>query len=741
MNDQKPENIRFPFAQVIVLRPAPGLFTYSVPEKLQAVAMPGVRVVVPFGKRAVIGVVAQLSETADMETKPIQDVLDESPVITAQMLDLIRWTADYYFAPPGEVAALALPRTEARLVAEVELLAMPEKEGKSKGHLALVALEKKGGKRKLHLMAKDIGVTSGEMKKILSGPNVRPYVALRQTGSLKSKPSVVEPGSEPPQVEAVTLNAEQSAAVEMMAPSVDHGGFGVTLLHGVTGSGKTEVYAALAARALALGKSVIVLAPEIAIADMLARRLTRRLGREALLLHSGLTVKERTERWIAARNMAPALVVGARSAVFAPVLGLGLIIVDEEHDPTYKQSETPRYNGRDVAIKRGQIENVPVALGAATPSMESYRNAREGKYRLARLTARIDGRRMPEVEVVAAEKGEQGLGQVLRDEIALRLEAGEQALLFLNRRGTARVVECRRCGHLFQCKNCELCLVNHADQRKIRCHTCGYEEPSPDRCPECDGAELREGGVGTKKIEEEIRELFPNARTERLDRDTAAKRTEPGRILAGMEEGVVDVLVGTQMVTKGHDYAGITLVGMVSADDSLNTPDFRSSERTFQQITQAAGRAGRGEKAGRVVILSRNPEHHSVQAAASHDYEKFYEREAPLREALNYPPFCRMAMIRVEAASVKRGEEFIAGAEPMLRRMERENPGLVRLGPVDAVVFRVKNRYRWKILFKAKNPGMLAKGLWRFVNEAEKITSGPTGRVRLTVDVDPVDVM
>ncbi|MDH5639187.1 MAG: primosomal protein N', partial [Nitrospinota bacterium] len=537
MNDHKLKKIDLPFAQVMVLRPAPGLFTYSVPEQLDVKAQPGVRVVVPFGKRSVIGVVAERVETTDIETKPILDALDESPVMTPAMLDLVRWTADYYFSPPGEVAALALPRTEVRIMAEVELVAMPEKEGKSRGHMALVALESKGGKRKLHLLAKDIGVTPGEIKKILSSANVRPYVVLHQTGTLIKTPDGLNQAPPPVPPETVTLNAEQKAAVAMIAPEVEDGGFCVTLLHGVTGSGKTEVYAALAAQALALGKSVIVLAPEIAIADMLARRLTLRLGREALLLHSGLTVKERTERWIAARNLEPALVVGARSAVFAPVRRLGLIIVDEEHDPTYKQSETPRYNGRDVAIKRGQIENVPVAMGAATPSMESYRNAADGKYRLARLTSRIDGRPMPTVEVVAAEKGEQGLGQRLKDEIANRLEAGEQALLFLNRRGTARVVECRRCGHVFQCRNCELCLVSHTDQRKLRCHTCGYEEPSPDRCPECGGAELREGGVGTKKIEEEIRELFPTARTERLDRDTASKRTEPGRILAGMEEG------------------------------------------------------------------------------------------------------------------------------------------------------------------------------------------------------------
>jgi primosomal protein N' (replication factor Y) len=730
--------VKSPFAQVMVLRPAPGLFTYSVPEELRDKAAPGARVVIPFGRRTIIGVIAAMAASTEIKTKPIIDVLDETPALNPKLMDLISFTAEYYFAPPGEVAALALPRAEARIETVVELLDEPVGLRKSKGAEALTALAAKGGARKLHLLASDIGMTAGALKKALSTPKVKPHINLRQTGSLKT---IAEPPpSTPSPPEPVILTEEQKAAADMIIPDVTAGKFGVTLLYGVTGSGKTEVYAALIQAALAIGKSALVLAPEIAIADMLARRLSKRLGVEALLLHSGLPVKERTMRWAAARRAKAVLVVGARSAVFAPLPDVGVIIVDEEHDQSYKQADTPRYNGRDVAIKRGQIENAPVILGAATPSMESYHHAVTGKYRLARLTKRIDGRPMPIVEIITPEKGEEGLGNELFVRISARLAAGEQALLFLNRRGTSRVVECMRCDHIFECKNCALSLVHHADQRMLRCHTCGYEEPAPDVCPKCQGAALREGGVGTKRIEQEIRELFPEARTERLDRDTASKRHEPRRILAGMEEGIVDVLVGTQMVTKGHDYPGITLVGIASADSSLNAPDFRAAERTFQQITQAAGRAGRGDKPGEVVALSRNPEHHSIQAAAKHDYAMFYANEAPLREALNYPPFCRLAMIRIEAATVKKGEDFLAGLEPLLLRMERETPALTRLGPVDATVFRVKNRYRWKVMLKARTSNLLAKSLRKLLADVEKLETGHV-KARLTVDVDPMDVM
>lgn len=730
------------FAQVIAPRPVRGFFTYSVPPELDAQAGPGRRVVVPFGSRKLIGLVAARTEETDVETKDIAEVIDDAPVAPPDMMKLLLWVADYYFAPPGDVAALAIPRDDVRVKTVVELAADGPPATRSKTALAVYeALAARGGERSVELLAKDLGMTQTEVKKALAGTAVKKFTRQRQAGlKVRARGRAEDSVAVAMAPSGVELTAAQKKAVEAIGPAIGEGRFEATLIHGVTGSGKTEVYAALAGMALAEGKSVMALAPEIALCDLLARRFEKRLGVRVAVIHSALKPAERREMWRMAREGEARLLVGARSAVFAPMDNLGLVIVDEEHDASYKQEESPRYSGRDVAVKRAQLAGIPVVLGSATPSMESYYNCKTGKYRLVEMGSRIDGRPMPEVELCEPEPGSR-VGSRLREAIGGCLEAGGQALVFLNRRGTARYIQCSQCGHVFECRNCSVSLVFHADSRKLECHTCGYAEAAPDKCAECGSDRLYEGGAGTKGIEREISEMFPGARVRRMDRDTTSRRTAGAEILSAVESKDVDILVGTQMITKGHDYPGITVVGALSADDTLYMPDFRSAERTFQQITQAAGRAGRGETPGRVIVQTLSGDHHSVLTAARHDFAEFYRREAEAREAAGYPPFARLARVRVESGSRDRGQALVDQLGRALDRIADSWPDVQALGPVEAIVFKAKNRYRWRFLFKGPGPGEVAGALRAFMAEAEKIAAGEGRGARIFADVDPVDVM
>lgn len=726
-----------PYAQVIVPRPVRGLFTYSVPEAMRERALPGRRVAVPFGPRLLVGFIAARVDRAEVETKPIAQLSGDEELIPPSLLELILWTAGYYFAPPGELAALAAPRGEIAVDTYVSLSAPPP-ENLRPPKLGVIAQALAGGERKLDRLAVDLGVTHGALKKTLTTSAARRWFTLRQDSrAVKARHVAASTGLAGKQ--GVQLNPDQREAVDAVDAAMGQGGFGVFLLHGVTGSGKTEVYAELARRALEQGGSVLALAPEIAIAGLVARRLERRLGVPALTIHSELPPRERDERINAARRGQARLVVGARSAVFTPMPSLRLIIVDEEHDPTFKQAEAPRYHGRDVAIKRAQIEGVPILLGSATPSLESYHHAKTGKYRLLRLAGRIDHRPMPRV-VIAPPGVHDAIGPDLVAALASRLARAEQAILFLNRRGAARYIQCSRCGHVFECRNCDISLVYHERARHLRCHTCGYQEPAPSACPACGGGELYEGGAGTQRVEREITRLFPNARAVRMDRDTTTRPASGAAILNSMEERQVDILIGTQMVTKGHDFPGVTLVGALSADDTLHMPDFRASERAFQQITQAAGRAGRGDVPGEVIVQTRSPESHALQAAVNHDLDAFYAAEAPLRQMAGYPPFTRAALIWLDAPTPARGQDAIDRLRPLLLKIARGARGVEILGPVEAMVFRVRNRYRWKTLLRAASSGALSLAIHHALAEAGRPGVMPSG-ARLWVDVDPVNMM
>jgi primosomal protein N' (replication factor Y) len=520
--------------------------------------------------------------------------------------------------------------------------------------------------------------------------------------------------------------------------------FAPFLLRGVTGSGKTEVYLQSAARVLAEGRGVLVLVPEIALTHDLVTRVCARFGGAVAVLHSALSPGERFDEWRRLSRREARIAVGVRSAVFAPVPSLGLVIVDEEHDGSYKQEDGLRYNARDLAIVRARNAGCPAVLGSATPSIESHHNAVTGRYRLLELAERIENRPLPEVDTVdlRTEKPE-GEPAVFapRLKAALRenLEKGRQSLLFLNRRGYAHYLQCTLCGFVLGCPNCSVTLTFHLRSRRLRCHHCDYGQRAPDLCPECSGPSLRDFGVGTEQVEEVVRALLPEARLRRMDRDTMSPKGALGKVLTDWAAGRVDVLVGTQMVTKGHDVPGVTFVGVVASDQALNFPDFRAAERTFQMLTQVAGRAGRGDEPGRVLVQTLRPSHYAIRFALKHDFIGFAEEELRYRRALGYPPFTRLANLRLDGLDPGRVEAAARDLATRLRQASlaagRSRPTTV-LGPAPAPLERLRGRFRWQILVKARDPAALRSVVAPAVEAAPRQTG-----VRVAVDVDPYGML
>ncbi|MGH7815375.1 MAG: replication restart helicase PriA [Candidatus Binataceae bacterium] len=544
---------------------------------------------------------------------------------------------------------------------------------------------------------------------------------------------------------------EQQAALDAIAPAVAARRFETFLLWGVTASGKTEIYLQLAARALAAGRSVLVMTPEIALAGEIVRAFRARFGALAAVAHSAQTVSERWASWMAAIGGRARIMIGPRSAIFAPIRDVGLIVADEEHDPAYKNEEGIRYHARDLAVALGGYSNCPVVLGSATPSAESYANARRGRYRLIRLSRRVNDRAMAAVEVIDLRRErpgtkETGAGQpaaiplsaALAAAMRENLAAGGQTLVFLNRRGFHNFLQCHLCGNVIACPNCSVSMTFHLRDRSLRCHYCGHHAPAPDACPECRGFGLAGQGFGTERLADTLAESMPTARIERMDSDTSGRHGERDRILARLRAGEIDILAGTQMITKGFDFPGVTLVAVVLADLALNLPDFRSAERTFQLLTQVAGRAGRGERPGRVIIQTYAPNHYSIRAARDQDYARFIRRELDLRRELQYPPFARLAMVRIEGEEPRATAKIAAAAAKSL--MHAAVPDTLRvLGPSPAPIERIKRRYRWQVLVKSRELAPMRAAL-----AAMRSAAGPSAaqeRVHLTIDIDPVRML
>ena len=665
-------------ARVALPLPLRQTFAYHVPDDLIPHVVPGVPVQVPFRGRPRRGIVVEIASNGraavDVKVQDIAAAL-EAPLFDPHLLALTRWVADYYLAPWGEVLAAALPGGQ---------------EGLAKSRARRSAVE-----------------------------NRAPALALP---------------------DRFTLTPEQRAGADAVVRAIAGRGFAPILLHGVTASGKTEIYLRAAAAAREAGGQTLVLVPEIALGSQLVREFRRRFGGRVGVLHSYLSTGERRRNWELARRGALDVVVGARSAVFAPLPALRLIVVDEEHEPAYKQSEQLRYHGRDVAVRRAQMLAVPVVLGSATPSLESLANAARGKYARVVLPRRVDGRALPAVRVVdlRRESGAGLLSAPLRAGLAARLERGEQALLFLNRRGHSHHTQCRSCGFVPSCPHCDIALTLHLSPRTWRCHYCDHTMAAGSNCPSCGAALLRLSGAGTQRAERELASALPHARVLRLDTDVARDREAAPRVLAAFARGEADVLLGTQMIAKGFDFPRVTLVGVLDADVALHLPDFRAAERTFQLLVQVSGRAGRGAVPGEVLIQTCSPDHPAIAAAATHDAARFTAAELEQRRESGYPPFTRLVSLLFTGAD----EQEVERAAESLAAHVREPAAAAEvrvLGPAPQALARLRGRHRWHLLLKGGSGAKLRAVAAHALEWAESKARPRT--VRVAVDVDPVETL
>ncbi|MDE0355190.1 MAG: primosomal protein N' [Deltaproteobacteria bacterium] len=734
------------YALVAVPAPLDEPLTYAVPEVLRGRLDVGMRVLVPLGRRRVTGVVVGFERESPVAgVKEVAEALDDEALLDPAFLKLCRWAADYYVASLGEVLAAALPpllRAESRLVVAFgrEPDGLPgalDREVldtvRSRGPLTPAALSRRFPRRGVKAAIDRLAAIGAVVLEDRLRGHVREARRRRQP---RPETTAAAPSGRAP-----VLTEEQQGVLRSIEPRLEQGGFETLLLHGVTGSGKTEVYLRAMEQVRRQGRQSLILVPEIALTPQLLDRLEARFPGDVAVLHSGLTAAERWRHWWRIAHGAVKVVAGARSAVFAPVRELGLVVVDEEHDTSYKQEEGVRYHGRDLAVVRGRIVGCPVILGSATPSVESYHNARSGRYRMLELTERVEARPMPRVEIVDLKSRP---GQSTADGLfsapllsALREnhERGRQSLIFLNRRGFASFLQCWSCGFVFRCPRCSISLTYHLGRDSTFCHHCGFRQRKADACPECGNLSLSEVGFGTERVEHELRRLLPKARIGRMDRDTTSARGAQERIFRAWEKGDLDVLVGTQMVAKGHDVGGVTLVGVVLADSSLNIPDFRAAERTFQIISQVAGRAGRAREPGRVIVQTLVPGHYCFDPAKAHDYPTFFATETGFRREVGYPPFQHLVHLRLDGTH----EDKVArGARDLARVLRREKPQapLEILGPAPAPIARLRSRYRWQILLKGRSrPALLAMA-------RRAVALVPRGRAfRIHVDVDPHNML
>ncbi len=516
------------------------------------------------------------------------------------------------------------------------------------------------------------------------------------------------------------------------------------LLHGVTGSGKTEIYLQSISAVIKEGKQAIVLVPEISLTPQMISRFHARFGERVALLHSGLSQGERYDEWRRIKKGEVDIAVGARSAIFAPFSRLGIIIVDEEHETSFKQEESPRYHAREAALERGKITGALVILGSATPSLESIRNVHSGKHEYLALNRRISSHPMPVIEMVdmrSALRGQKGtvISEVLRESIQDALARKEQIFLFLNRRGTSHFLQCKECGLVPSCPHCSVTLTFHGRVREMRCHYCNYFTAAPDLCPSCGGHKISFVGCGTQKLEDEVKGFFPSARIARMDRDAVRTKGSFFRIFHMLNNREIDILIGTQMIAKGHDFPNVTLVGIVNADASINIPDFRSGERTFQLIAQVAGRAGRGEKPGRVIVQSFNPDYYVFQFIAKYDFDGFCQKEGKTRAALFYPPYSKLAALILESKSDEGGKKAAWEIANYLRSQTPEEKGIEILGPSQATIHKVKNIYRWRLLLKGKEPENFKRFLCANFPSITQRKWGTDG-VKISIDIDPAHI-
>ncbi len=789
--------------------------SYSVPRAMLDRLLPGHRVLVPLRSRRLTAIVIRIRARSAGDPailKPLIEILEARPLLDQAHLKLLEFMASYYLAPLPEVYRAVMPgairvhsRQEFALAAQPNAL---QEAAFNAGERAVVAalrrrpltarqlqrlcgeeaavalrrlvsegvVKRREALRGRHRDAAAVAVRAAagasdrmprgrRQREILnllaqapqaqmmladlvrSAPGVKPILrALARQGLIER----VEAAAPPPAA-APSLTIEQRSAFENAARAVDEKRFEAFLLWGVTASGKTEVYIQLAARCLSQGRQALVLVPEIALTDHLVQSFRARFGDAVAVAHSGQNISERWAAWSASLSRQARILLGPRSALFAPVHDLGLIVVDEEHDPSYKQEEAIRYHARDLAVVLARHSSCPVVLGSATPSAESFANARSGRYRMLQLKRRIHDRPLAAVEIVDLRRQPRApkdardtapapvpLSTALIDALTSTLAAGGQSLVFINRRGYHNFLNCNLCGEVLSCPDCSVSMTFHLRDRSLRCHYCGNYRPAPELCPACHGFGLEGQGFGTERLQAALAALLPHARIERMDSDTSRRKGARTAILGALGRGEIDILVGTQMITKGFDFPGVTLVGVVMADLSLNMPDFRSAERTFQLLTQAAGRAGRGQEPGRVVIQTFAPHHYSIRAAEHQDFARFMRRELDLRRELGYPPFTRLAMVRMEGTELNAVEKIAASAASALQRADRAR-ALRVLGPAPAPIERIAQRYRWQLMVKAPTWPHLRAALCAMRDDVAP--GAAAAQVSLSIDIDPVHML
>ena len=739
-------------AAVVLPVPVHRPYTYLIPDALADRVVPGARVVVPLQRRSVVGIVTAVvspQPSAVREIKVIAAAPDDQPALSPALLELGRWISDYYGAPlglalrailPGPLWSVARPAGPPPATERVLVLtgngmdSLMERERRfkraPKRRAAYETIEALGGSAPVSHLVRRLKLSSSALDGLVKDGLAR-FERVEETrdpfAGLSSAP--------PPD-----LTGDQRAVVAAIAATPVHQ---PVLVHGVTGSGKTLVYLDVLRGVVASGQGAILLVPEIALTPQTVARVRGVFGNDVAVLHSGLSAGERADAWRSLRRGERRVAVGPRSAVFAPVQRLGAIVVDEEHEPSYKQGSAPRYHARDAALKRAELEGARVILGSATPSLETLDLATQGRITTFALPERVGARPLPPVEVVdlrsaprVAEAGPIPWSEALDGAIAGALERGEQVILLLNRRGFATFVQCPACGNVPGCPQCAIALTVHQTPPALRCHYCGFEAPVPDVCAVCGQPTQRLRGLGTQQLEHFVGARFPRARIARMDLDTTSSKWAHHHILERVASAEVDILLGTQMIAKGLDFPNVTVVGVVDADTGLHFPDFRAAERTFQLVAQVAGRAGRGPRGGRVVVQTRAPDHHAIRAAAAHSVSQFAAAELPLRTPPHpaYPPRTGLVRFVVAAADHARTAELAERIAAWLRRaaVERLDGMLTVLGPAPCPVMRIKGKWRWHVLGKASEPRVLGRVVRAWRAQAHRA---------VTVDRDPVALL
>ncbi|AUJ26734.1 Primosomal protein N' [Virgibacillus dokdonensis] len=763
-------------AKVIVDVPASSIdqtFDYLIPEKFLDIVAPGVRVIVPFGPRKVMGFVVEKASSSEFSNlKSLKDVLDLEPVLTKELLRVGKWLAYETISLQITTFQAMLPQvlkatykkeivrlSEARLSEELEFLfagrnVVPYEEfiasdiryirlseAVKAGDIAIEYLVKSRITKKFLTMVRpakplheleeaalDLSKLAKKQKQILHfflqnrKPVEKRYLlkqlrttdstvnALRKKGLLETFQQEIyrDPyaAGDFTRTEPLLLTEQQAEAINPIKETVTNKQHNVFLLHGITGSGKTEIYLQVIQEVIERGEEAIVLVPEISLTPQMVKRFKGRFGSNVAVMHSALSAGEKYDEWRRIQRKEVQVVVGARSAVFAPFENLGVIIIDEEHELTYKQEDQPRYHARDVAIQRGMNHQCPVVLGSATPMLESYARASKGVYQLETLNKRTNDKPLPPVEIVDMRKelhaGNRTMfSRSLKKEIEACLQKGEQIVLLLNRRGYSTFVMCRDCGHVKECPYCDIALTYHKHSHRLKCHYCAYEEQMPTQCPECGSETIRYFGTGTQRVEEALLKLIPEARVIRMDVDTTRRKGSHEKLLHQFATKQADILLGTQMIAKGLDFENVTLVGVLTADSMLHLPDFRSSEKTFQILTQVSGRAGRHELNGKVIVQTYTPDHYSIQLASQYDYQSFYKKEMVMRKTFHYPPYFFLALITVthtnQVKAVHTTQQFVQKLSSVVHNQT------IILGPTPSPIPRIKNRYRYQCMIKYRN--------------------------------------